>query len=812
MSKINEDNCPLSLPVPISVTVNTSGSCPPPTANIHSLSATNSGYTGITKFTFSPKLTGTALSIQDQFRPDLSITTALWDFGDGETREEKTDYIPTHQYQVPGVYTATVFFYDKDGNTYINTATQSVSVYNYAPTHIVLDSKGTSLCSASADFADMYGRSIYAGNRDDFQRSLKLAVSASWQDIPKKGQPFTLYFTSSGSKAKPYDTSNKYAHLIPFNTFYDENLNRISSTGLNIANNLFSHYYAVNPDGSTIHEIDENYIPVFENRDIDVIKLQANTARSSGATEIRESTATPPVTTFYPEGSLQPGPGIQFSYYDDIPNTRVNLLIRLDTSKHKLKHFYVDNIDSDINTSELNHLETNVAGIDISGTSRIGLQLRVIEPLIKQFSFTSTGMKGMSALEYKRHKNKFQIFIGAADKNYNILKHLPIFKFTTDPVSSNWTDNYIFYVDWTSGDTTHTSNISSISTNKFPYNSTTGKTELSSFLYTNVDPISTGTWTLNITGKIDSLQTQPDTSGSKMLTGAYSFTISPSTNDVEIYKINEDVDYSQVLKSYRFQSFLHDYDNLFDGVFTSFVGSASSSPTTFGKTIFEKISNFVSNNSDIDFCKIENIQSFYDFFNEDIDFVTPNPPPELKRLYDLFSIKISKLLGDYEQVNDSFDTKFFTSSADSRNIDFTTPITALTYTVTANIPFVARQKFNNEFILINPQKVCSMSVSGANTDTLCTYPLSAYNVYSNWGWRLDTSLSGAPDLNLFYEFYPYTVYNVVSTENIKNSIIDFTNPYTTLSRSTSSLSASWENAGGIIYKNLDYQIRKGLNL
>ena len=96
--------------------------------------------------------------------------------------------------------------------------------------------------------------------------------------------------------------------------------------------------------------------------------------------------------------------------------------------------------------------------------------------------------------------------------------------------------------------------------------------------------------------------------------------------------------------------------------------------------------------------------------------------------------------------------------------------------------------------------------------TLDTYPLSTYNEYSNWGWPLDTSVSGSDGLDNFYEFYPYTTYDTTSAEYIQNSIIDYTNPYTTISRSVSSLSGSWENDGGIIFKNLDYQIRKGLKL
>ena len=524
----------------------------------------------------------------------------------------------------------------------------------------------------------------------------------------------------------------------------------------------------------------------------------------------------------------------QITYYDDIPNDDpgVRLLFKLDTSKHKLKNFYVDGIDNDINESKRNFLESNSVGYyTVSGANTIeGYTVKITKPTVNRLSFTSTGMKEMSAITYKRQGDKFQVFVSLADNDANILKLYPQFL-----KASTLTSDYSFYSTWTSGGDLHTSVISSISTNKFPYNASTGNTELSSFLYLNVDPLSSGTWTLNVTGNVPGLSSQsslPDYGGcvgggcvgsigggsvgdasTNHITGSYTFTVLPSTNDVEVYKINEDIDYSQTIKSYRFQSFLHEYDKLFDGVFTSFVGEASSSPNVFGKTVFEKIANFVANNNDVDYCNMDNLQSFYDLFNEDIDIVLPTPPPELKRLYDLFSIKITKLLGDYERQEQSLNSNFYTSSADGRNIDFDNKITTSTYTVTTAANFVARQRFNNEFTLIRPQNVCSKAVSGADTDILSAYPLSAYNVYSNWGWPLDTSVSGSSGLDGFYDFYPYTAYDTTSAnENIKNSIIDFNNNYNTITRSTTSLSADWEDTGGVIYKNLDYQIRKGLSI
>ena len=84
-----KEQCPLSVPVPISITVNTSGSTPSPVRNIHSLSATHSGFTRISEFTFTSNLTGTNSSIQDLLDPPISSTIAVWDFGDGYSLSAK---------------------------------------------------------------------------------------------------------------------------------------------------------------------------------------------------------------------------------------------------------------------------------------------------------------------------------------------------------------------------------------------------------------------------------------------------------------------------------------------------------------------------------------------------------------------------------------------------------------------------------------------------------------------------------------------------------------------------------------------------
>jgi len=954
-------NCPSILPVPFTITVNTSGTTPN-SVDGHPAATTHAGFTRISKFTLTPVVSAAeGQGIEDLFPKRVSNHIAKWDFGDGYTLSGADVFTATHIYNIPGIHTVSIFLYDKDSNAYKSTFTETISIYNYANTSIAVETRNIT------EQDGINARKVTAGELKTFN----METTASWQDIPDPDEPQTFFFTSSGSMAKPYDFNNKYGHIVPYNAFYDTYNNPINNV-YGLKSILYPHYFYINADSVLV-----------ECAKRDSIKTDAKILYSS--TDEYISSVTPIVRR-----------PIIFKYFDDIPNTAVNLLIRIDTSRHRIQNFYVDDIETDINNSNRTFLETDIARPIIKDKSTInkhvgnsiGIPVKVITPFTSRLSFTSTGMREMSSIEYKRQGDKFQVFIALADKKLNIGKyyspffhepidnfitlingdfssalsgtyanpsvwtvagttgwtygdrpvdgglgnasgwkwdsgyaehavnslntsgsadnlyqdvnatlgneykvtltisdctagHVRVFLGTSDPTPPYHRDGldedgtytilvdadnnvpgrlYIqasydfvgkvdnisidirqFYYNWSDGNTTITSNISSLCTTDLPFNTTSNKTELSSFLYLNIDPLSAGTWTLNITGRLDSFESNPadaigqtidyDPAGplgpvsigigntvppgvivNNLITGSYTFTVFPSTNDVEIYKINEDTDYSEILKSYRFQTLQHEYDKLFDGIFTSFVGQASSSPTTFGKTIFEKIANFTMNNSDVDFCKIKTLESFYQFFNEDIDIQLPTAPSELRRLYDLFSIKISKLLGDYERYDTSFDTQFYTSSAASRNIDLNNPIDPATYTVTAGTKFVARQKFNNEFILINPQKVPTIRVDGSSSGVSTTYALNKYNVYSNWGWPLDTTISGSDGLSLFYEFYPYTNYNIISAENIQNNIIDYNNKYNTITRASSSLSANWDPVGGIVFKNLDYQIRKGLQL
>ena len=379
-----KEKCPLSVPLPFTTTVNTSGSVPAPVNVIHSLSASHSGFTRISEFTFTTVTTGSTISdsltgIVNLIDPPISTSTAVWDFGDGYTLSAANTPTTSHTYKVPGIYTVGVYYYDIDGNTYLNTFTTTVSVYNYVETNIQLSN--TELDSISGAFFE-------AGSLTDPGQQFSTAVSASWQDTIDTDE-YTLFVTASGSKSKPYDTKSKYAHLIPFNAFYEidtesSNKELITSTGVTI--NLQQRNYTVDPTNGKIKPVIPSAVSTLSAEGFDVYVLGSFNGPLTG---VDTTTSTGGLTGSVKQPIDYENP--QILYYDDTPNTDpgVQLIVKLDTSKHRLKNFYVDNISFDINGSEQSYLETGGA----ASKNYTGILVKVIQPapdLSDLFSFTSS--------------------------------------------------------------------------------------------------------------------------------------------------------------------------------------------------------------------------------------------------------------------------------------------------------------------------------------------------------------------------------------------------------------------------------------
>jgi len=709
-----------------------------------------SGYTKISNFTFVPNLTGDFL---ESYHKEVSNIKVYWDFGDGSTLSaenpfpENLKYQATHTYQYPGVYTVTCYFYDNEGNALLNLASENITIKNFINTKIeVVKRNQISIRTGALEDSINNSDISFIGFR----------LQTTWQDYNPSGN--TIYFAASGALSNIFDENNKWAHLIPYRGFYIK-----EPLGFRPVDNQYN--IRLEPIYCKLDASNEPYI------------IPAGQSTSGGVILGAQTSTSPYNDT------------ARLYYYDEYhyeEDVNPNIILGFDSSKHTLKDLFVNKQENiNINLSNMNYMETNVDIVNIN----------MVKTIPDFLELTSSGLPGMKLPKFKRENNKFRVFVSAksGDPNnrtigtINPCKYFD--KFYYDPTGYDNNEVGKFKAEVRVGsvtaapDATLTSYISSIKQSDLPYNTSLSSSELSSFLYINYTP----TLSSNVEQtQVITISGQPS-SELPVLTGEYTFTVSPSTENL-LEKINEyNFNYSEILKDYRFQEFLYEYENLFNSILEPIVGTNLSEPGTLGKRFIEKIGNFVINNVDVDTCNISILKKLHTFLNESAGFESTIIPPDLKRLYDIFSIKSKLLIGDQEKNNKNFDTFYNSGSAFGLNIDFRNELSTSTYTVTAGTKFIAVQKFNNVPIVIDPMNVPTTTITTGYTSA---YPLSDYNVYSTWGWPLDEEVIGN-DLSLLYNFYVYK--ENIYTDTISNNIITGPNILNTK-------------------RNIDYQLRKGLNL
>lgn len=286
-----------------------------------------------------------------------------------------------------------------------------------------------------------------------------------------------------------------------------------------------------------------------------------------------------------------------------------------------------------------------------------------------------------------------------------------------------------------------------------------------------------------------------------------------SSGKYDIRKINENFDPIAQMKSYRFQEYLTEKDVLFDDFIGTAIGKLDSDPTELGKLIYEKISNFVDNNQNVDVCSVKALKSMYEMMDE--DFYTFNNidysiPADLNRLIDIFSVKFSKLKGSRNKFDENFDTKGYNAESISRNNGELIygnnrgfEINLMTAILTAGKNIVAYEKFSETYKLLNTNLLSSSYVTFINPE-LSTYALSTY--HENWGWGLSLPDTYRPDqIQNYYVFYNYlTGFIDLQTEGI----INWGDPHTTIKENISSLS-EWNE---IKENMITYSLAKGLGI
>ena len=249
-------------------------------------------------------------------------------------------------------------------------------------------------------------------------------------------------------------------------------------------------------------------------------------------------------------------------------------------------------------------------------------------------------------------------------------------------------------------------------------------------------------------------------------------------------KTNEDVDYTEIFKSLRFQEILLDKNILFDDFIGSIFGNLTSANSSLGKTLNEKIFNFVNNKTNIDTCDLNSLINISNLLDESANVYDEslfNFPPEVVRLMSLFSTDYNQFKGTENKFKENFNDKGI-ASKDVYGKNLGAELDTYSYTVTAGIDIVALEKFSNGYSLLNTyQPICAV-------DTL-QYKLSEFN--SDWGWPLVLPKSfTSTDLSKFYTFYEYTS-GVEGT--VYDGIINYADVLNTFDTSTALSSFKGDN-------------------
>lgn len=276
------------------------------------------------------------------------------------------------------------------------------------------------------------------------------------------------------------------------------------------------------------------------------------------------------------------------------------------------------------------------------------------------------------------------------------------------------------------------------------------------------------------------------------------FNIYPSSGEFNITKINENFDANNFYNDIRYQEVLLDKTVFFDDFIGTIVGKTKAQPYELGKTIFEKIANYVSNNADIDKCNLEKLISFCNELSVQFEEYNYPFPPQLRRLIDLLTIKHKLLFGETNKFISDFDKKGTNNPNIGRNLG--SEINILTGSIKCGVPIVAYELFSEIYSLVNLSKIEGYSFNQF-------IPLSTYNY--DWGWGLvaPKSLSGISIKN-YYRFF-----NFINKEEGKhyNNIINWDDPLTLLPYHLSSFN-DWSKNDGIMQNMISYELTKGLKL
>jgi len=725
----------------------------------------NSTYLFFRVFDFTNTNVLTSYTLEElplNFSPDFSTCPLLssarsisnkilrWDFGDGTF---STNLSATHSYNWPGQYQVRLTVFDQNGVAYDSSYSPTIQVYDLVPTLIEFTPTDTATITAS----NVIG-------------PLRVNIYNSWQSYPPLSSTgYTVNFYASGASNNNITNinfnNNKWTHLCPSNRFL----------AIETQNEL-QQFVSINALTATQTKI---YASAQNNQ------LQLCNESDAGSIFIGTSGF---CDVYFTDDSVKTSPTNLFASFDsskfhDYLVQKNNLFNYITPPPHGFQNL----TPASYTYSKSNYNPATRIAFSTTGITGEG-----------NLSSTSFDIPGIS---WQYTQIPFVITLKDKD-NYTTKFYPPLSSSMITDTSAATAYDVQIGVVYLSGGTLYPL----LSGIQF-YEDFTSET-----------PQSLGSFYKGYFSSSNTVENCALTASVVITDLTSSYTITGTSNTFNIYttggkfniaKINEDWDAEGFYLSLRYQENLYDKEKFFKDFLGEIVGDANAYPYELGKTVYEKIANFVDNKANIDRVNIDALLALCKELSIQFEQYSYNYPPKLRRVVDILSTKQKVIWGSENKYNLSFNLGNNVITDITKGINLGSEISPLTGTVITNTPIVAYELFSGNYTLVNTINNIYDPGTSSFIPPSTIVPLSTYSF--DWGWGLiaPTNLSGIAIAN-YYKFYEY-IDTSADAPTFFDNVIDWTNSYTTLTPTQSSYK-DWTDDDGIMQTMLSYELTQGLDL
>ena len=689
----------------------------------------------ITPLTFKSRIPSNEFN-----EPPLNNSKVTFDFGDGTFGHDLTS---RHAFEYPGKYNVRMILRDCGNNAILASYSTDVTIDDYITnTFSVTGNIGESaeaITLPAGEFSNALTVKSFSPFYQDFQ-DLYFTISACDSE-----NYFNLY-PDINNKLKKYNSfyERKYLHTLSAYEYVE--IDKIVLSSANI-------YAQLSTDANGVNQI--------------------QTCLSSGLSSEFVGTSGQKIIYFKTDEQTNSYKGINIGFFKD----RNNIFAKSMTGYKN--NNYLNNFNVLLSSVVTSTSAQVISSIKISSNGITGEGTEELDPFnISQVQYKGLGIPFI--LTPKNDNNFTMKALSSCAPTFELLSgETPYLAPGVSGVSIATGLSSQYHVISSLNDT-----LSNISDTNFWWR---GVLTFNDHLSGSTSFITLSTRNLYATPVVDTTQ-----SFLSAISGAASFTCYPK-NYYNFYKHNEDFDFEQTIKDLRFQEILLDKEVLFTDFIGSIFGNVSSRYDVLGKTLWEKINNFVPNNSDIDYCDLNALLNLSNMVDEDglvFDESLIQQPADIKRLMNMFSLSYNNFRGTKNKFQSNFDSKGRTEK-DIYGKNLGEQINTLTYEVTAGSDIVAYERFSDTYVTLNTyQPLCALSGQALTphpaTDN--TYMLSSIRTEthstssgSNWGWPLVLpSTYTITDIDRFYTFYSLSA---VNENTIECGLIDYTNGLTTVNYS-----------------------------